>query len=526
MKQDEVDFFHRATVQICGSLNRKVIMSNCMGFLKKYMPVDGISMGVVDLKSSAIHNVGRLFNIKLPSVSKVVSLPKAVAQEFVSRHEQEPFALIVNRPYDHPVGYHMWESGGSPNVSSLVMELSLDKEKIGAIFLYARKFDQYKEAHARLFSLLHDPFAVAMNNVLQHQELQRLQKLLKDDNQYLNRQLHKQVGDEIIGANAGLKEVMGKVRQVAPLSSQVLLLGETGVGKEVIANAIQHLSPRANGPFIKVNCGAIPENLLDSELFGHEKGAFTGAVTRKRGRFERAHKGTIFLDEIGELPPNAQVRLLRVIQNREIDRVGGEEPIPLDIRIIAATHQNLEQMVMEGRFREDLWFRLNVFPILIPPLRQRPSDIPDLVSHFIKAKGREMNSDETLPPTQSVMEYLQKLNWKGNIRELENMVERAMIQNLGAPKNSMLRFDPPASEKKLQGLYSRDAKSSPLFTLDQVMITHIRAVLQHTQGRIQGKAGAAAILDIHPSTLRCRMKKLGIPYGHSAQEHFISLGVE
>jgi transcriptional regulator with GAF, ATPase, and Fis domain len=206
-----------------------------------------------------------------------------------------------------------------------------------------------------------------------------LKERLADDNRYLHTELRRISGDEITGADFGLREVMHRVRHVAPTESPVLLTGETGAGKDVIANAIHLGSPRRDGPFIPVNCGAIPESLIDSELFGHEKGAFTGALAQKRGRFERAHNGTILLDEIGEMPLEAQVRLLRVLQHREIERVGGTSRILVDIRVIAATNQDLYSMVQAGRFREDLYFRLNVFPITVPPLRERAGDIPALV---------------------------------------------------------------------------------------------------------------------------------------------------
>ena len=208
------------------------------------------------------------------------------------------------------------------------------------IDLFAQGFDRYTAEHARQFALLREPFAIAMANALKHQEVVELKERLISDNRYLKSELLSQSGDEVIGADAGLKEVMRQVGRIAHLKNTILLLGETGTGKEVVANAIHRLSPRANEPFIKVNCGAIPEHLIDSELFGHEKGAFTGAVKQKRGRFERANKGTLFLDEIGELPPWAQVRLLRVLQTQEIERVGGSPPIKLDIRVIAATHRD------------------------------------------------------------------------------------------------------------------------------------------------------------------------------------------
>jgi len=285
----------------------------------------------------------------------------------------------------------MLESLGETKDSSiLVMPLVMEDIILGSLVIIAQGNDRYTEEHARLLSLLHEPYCIAMSNTLKHQQVLELKDMLTDDNRYLHRELLRISGDEIIGENFGLKGVMEMVRQVAPLDSPVLLLGETGAGKDVIANAIHYSSPRRDAPFITVNCGAIPETLMDSELFGHEKGAFTGALTQKRGRFERANKGTIFLDEIGELPPQAQIRMLRVLQNKEIERVGGSRPIQVDVRIMAATHRNLEEMIKSGQFREDLWFRINVFPVMIPPLRQRKEDIPALVTHFIERKSKEL----------------------------------------------------------------------------------------------------------------------------------------
>jgi transcriptional regulator with GAF, ATPase, and Fis domain len=310
---------------------------------------------------------------------------------------------------------------------------------------------------------------------------------------------------------------MEMVRHVAPLTSPVLLLGETGTGKEIIASAIHNLSSRRNGPFIKVNCGAIPENLMDSELFGHEKGAFTGAVARKRGRFERAHGGTIFLDELGELAPDAQVRLLRVLQDREFERVGGTEAIRVDLRILAATHRDLESMVAEGRFREDLYFRLKVFPLVLPSLRQRKGDIPALVDHFVRKKVRETGLGRTPTVAPDALGPLMAYDWPGNVRELENTVERALILNRGEP----LRFDPwvpataPPREGKAEPLPNPGAAEK--LALDAVVASHIRSVLHSTHGRVAGRHGAAAVLGLNPSTLRKKMRKLRIPFGRGAR---------
>jgi len=337
--------------------------------------------------------------------------------------------------------------------------------------------------------------------------------LLSGNNRHLNRQPHGHSEEEIVGAEFGLKQVMEMVGQVAPLNSQVLLLGETGVGKEVIANAIHFSSPRAQGPLIKVNCGAIPKNLVDSALFGHEKGAFTGAETLKWGRFERADKGTLFLDEIGELPLEAQVRLLRVLQTKEIERVGGNNPIHLDIRIIAATNRDLEEMVNQGQFREDLWFRLNVFPITIPPLRQRPDDLPALVSHFIRKKAREMKTPYIPEPEPNDIATLKSYGWPGNVRELENLVERAIIEHMTRSPGRPLKL---SSSLLADPAGPGDAQPAPRpdsLALNRVVERHIRHVLELTRGKIQGSDGAAALMEIHPSTLRYKMKKLGIPYG-------------
>jgi transcriptional regulator with GAF, ATPase, and Fis domain len=281
-------------------------------------------------------------------------------------------------------------------------------------------------------------------HALKHQKVSQLQAMLEDDNRFLHDQLREISGSNIIGADFGLREVMEKVRRVAPMDSPVLLLGETGVGKEVIAHAIHAASPRMDGPFIKVNCGAIPEHLIDSELFGHERGAFTGAVAQKRGRFERAHGGTIFLDEIGELPPQAQVRLLHVLQNKLIERVGGTTSLEVDIRVISATHRHLREMVTTGQFREDLWFRLNVFPLQIPPLRERIEDIPALLNYFIEKKKRELKLDISVKLNPGSLENLMAYDWPGNVRELINVVERAMIQH----HNGMVSFEPQSLSKQ------------------------------------------------------------------------------
>jgi len=302
---------------------------------------------------------------------------------------------------------------------------------------------------------------------------------------------------------------MENVRNVAPLSSPVIILGETGVGKEIIAVAIHKASSRRDGPFIKVNCGAIPESLMDSELFGHEKGAFTGAIDQKRGRFERANTGTIFLDEIGELSPEAQVRLLRVLQEKEIERIGGTEPITVDIRVIAATHRDLKKMIREEKFREDLYFRLHVFPVEIPPLRQREGDIPSLVHHFVQKKSRELKLTAIPKLESNAYDQLLAYHWPGNVRELENAVERAIILNREGP----LSFSFLLSQENDENSSKPALKTTESYNLDKVTGDHIQCVLKIANGKVEGPQGAAELLGINPGTLRHRMRKLGISFG-------------
>ena len=336
-------------------------------------------------------------------------------------------------------------------------------------------------------------------------------KLKEDDNRYLHRELHRLTGDVIIGDSFGLKDVMQKAQIASKVDSPVLLLGETGVGKDIIANAIHFSSDRKDGPFIKVNCGAIPETLIDSELFGHEKGAFTGAINQKRGCFERANKGTLFLDEIGELPLEAQVRFLRVLQDKLIERVGGSAAIELDIRIIAATNRDLKEMLSNKEFRKDLWFRLNVFPVHIPPLRERKLDIPALLQFFIEKKSEELKLNmipEVLPgAVESLIDY----DWPGNVRELQNIVERELILNPKGP----LHFN-SIDTRKSDTLVNQSAPEAFVSNkLDDIIAYHIQKVLALTEGKIHGTGGAADLLGVNASTLRNRMNKLGIQYKKS-----------
>ena len=311
---------------------------------------------------------------------------------------------------------------------------------------------------------------------------------------------------QIIGRSSGLKAVMEQVSQVAPLETLVLLVGETGVGKEVVAHAIHRLSPRSEGPLVSLNCGAIPETLLESELFGYEKGAFTGAAGLKRGYFEQADGGTIFLDEISELSLPAQVKLLRLLQAMELQRVGGSRPISVNVRVIAATNRNLAAMVKKEQFRSDLWFRINVFPIHIPPLRERKEDLPAMADYFIRRKSLEMNIPGRFSLGPNTLEQLRNYDWPGNIRELQNVIERALI----VCRKGELTFPDLSPPSARSAEKANDFDNGRFPSMDEMTALHIRRSLIAAKGQVSGPGGAAELLKMNPSTLRARMRKLGI----------------
>jgi transcriptional regulator with GAF, ATPase, and Fis domain len=514
MQLDEKEFFREATLRICGSLDVQTFLSDSFLYLRDYIPADGIILthyradrGEHSALAMASADGSSLLNL-------TIAVPPDIGA-FVVRPDRE--IPVVDRAETHPTA-RPWIAKGllEKDASLLVLRLIVGGDIVGGVIFVAEQSGAFTREHADLVSLLTEPFAIALSNSVRYQELLELKELLAEDNRFLHSELRQIAGDEIIGADFGLRGVMEMVRQVAPLSSPVLLRGETGTGKEVIASAIHNLSMRKDGPFITVNCGAIPENLVDSELFGHEKGAFTGALTRKRGRFERAHGGTIFLDEVGELRPEAQVRLLRVLQEKEIERVGGTEPIKVDIRVIAATHRDLDAMLHKGAFRDDLYFRLNVFPIRIPRLRERRGDIPALVHYFIRKKSAEIGMTVMPALAQGALERLMAYTWPGNVRELENTVERALILSRGEPiAFGDLSAPVRRSSDGEQGVAPQGERED-MPALDEVVSGHIRRVLAMTEGRVGGERGAARVLRINPSTLRKRMRKLGIPFGRKA----------
>jgi transcriptional regulator with GAF, ATPase, and Fis domain len=507
MNIDRMTFFYELTTRLCSSLKIEIALMRCFTYLKAFFPLEDMMLSYYDPNKKVFIDFAKADKLGGKVLNDMVTLPKAV-QELVEREITHTAVKIVNDPGHDPVYKLIAKMRGKLDESVISLPLNMDNTRIGSLILRVSGINQYSNEHASLMSLLHDPFAITMASIKRLEEIRKLRDQVSDDNRFLSKELRHLTGEEIIGGEVGLKHVMDLTRQVAPLENPVLILGETGVGKELIANAIHYSSSRKNRPFIKVNCGAITESLLDSELFGHEKGAFTGATHLKRGRLERADKGTLFLDEIGELPLQAQVKLLRALQHNEIERVGGTETIPIDIRVIAATHRNIEEMISDGGFREDLWYRVSVFPIKVPPLRHRKMDIPALTGHFLKRKCEQLKLHEVPSIEKGAIDALMENDWRGNVRELENVVERALIRHKGG-KISFDSFLTSHPEKTSLSSSPQD----PIVPLDHIIADYIKVVLKKTEGKINGPGGAAELLKIHPSTLRHKMDKLSIKYG-------------
>lgn len=384
----------------------------------------------------------------------------------------------------------------------------------GALVLRALPPAEFTPLHEEFTYALLEPFAVALENDRRIHELAALREAAEADKRSALARLGRtDLKEEVVGADAGLRPVMERAQLVARSDMPVLLLGETGAGKEVVARAIHEASPRGRGPFIRVNCGAIAPELIDSELFGHERGAFTGATATRRGWFERADEGTLLLDEVGELPMPAQVRLLRVLQEGSFERVGGEQLVRVDVRIIAATHRDLPAMVQNGQFREDLWYRIAGFPIVLPPLRERRADIPALAHHFAARAARRFGL-RNVPLDDASLELLLAYDWPGNVRELASVMDRAAILGDGERLEvaTALGTAPPRPVAAPANRQPDTGARATLATLDAAMAAHIEAALAACQGRIEGARGAASLLAINPHTLRARMRKLGVQW--------------
>jgi formate hydrogenlyase transcriptional activator len=484
---------------IVTKLTRDDLFAAISEALGRVIPFDRLALSLYDSVSASLRIVtyeGPYRRDDYTPIGRVLDLKDSPAGlAFVS---QKPFLSLDLETARQTTSEQRAYGHGFRSLCAL--PLVVRSRGIGAITVGSLTRNRYSAQDARFLVDVANQIAIAIDNMQSHEEMAALKARFQAEAVYLQEEIKTEHNfEEIIGQSAPLRQLLRKVEQVAPAESTVLIHGETGTGKELLARAVHDRSRRKDRPLVKVNCGSIPAGLVESELFGHEKGAFTGATQRRVGRFELANGGTIFLDEVTELPLDTQVKLLRVLQEGEFERVGSSHTIKVDVRVIAATNRDLDAIVKNGAFRSDLYFRLNVFPLQVPPLRDRKDDIPLLVSFFLSKFGKKLGK-ELRGVGQKSMDALVAYGWPGNIRELHNVIERAVVLANGPivqVDESMVRTDSAAQESDLE-------------TLEDVERKHIIRALTETQWVIHGKKGAAEILGINPSTLRSRMEKLGI----------------
>lgn len=495
--------------------------------LRRVVPFDRIAIFLHDPEKDVL----RLFVLEssLPSTYFTVNLEMLPGESHVGWVFQNQRPLL-RRDLEREREYAMEDQAFADGVLSYVIVPLVARGKaVGVLAVASTTTNQYSQEDAEFLQEAANQIALAIENMKAYEEIAALKARLERENVYLQEEIRQQHNfEEMVGRSPALLEMLRQVEMAAPTDATVLIYGETGTGKELIARALHNRSARKERPLVKVNCGAISTGLVESELFGHVKGAFTGALERRIGRFELANGGTIFLDEVGELPLDTQVKLLRVLQEQEFEPVGSSRTVRVDVRIIAATNRDLEEAVRSGRFRVDLFYRLHVLPIRVPPLRERRTDIPLLVMFFLSRFAKKLGKKIEAVP-QGIMDLLSAYAWPGNIRELQNLVERAVILSQGP----VLRLDrtllpavrlddgdtvpagTTADSLTTGGDSARRRLAIPpvpgeTLSLEMVEKRHIQAVLQQTRGVIEGPHGAAKLLNLHPNTLRSRMKKLGI----------------
>jgi formate hydrogenlyase transcriptional activator len=484
---------------IVSKLNREELFSAIAEALARIVAFDRLTLSLYDPQLNSLRIVtyaGSYRRADYTPVGRILDLrdsPAGLAfldQKPVLRSDLESQRLTSSeeRAYGH--GFR----------SICALPLVVRGKSIGTVTVGSLTTFQYSSTDAEFLMEVASQIAIAIDNMRAYEEIADLKARLQAENIYLQEEIKTEHNfEEIIGQSQPVQRLLRELEQVAPTEATVLIQGETGTGKELLARAIHDRSRRKDRPLVKVNCGSIPAGLVESELFGHEKGAFTGAIQRRIGRFELAHGGTIFLDEVTELPLDTQVKLLRVLQEGEFERIGSNQTIKVDVRVIAATNRDVKEIVRQGMFRSDLFYRLNVFPLVVPPLRERKADIHLLVNFFLSRFGKKLGK-EVRGISQKSMECLAGYSWPGNIRELQNVVERAVVLAGGPIVNvdeSMVRSDGPASDPTVD-------------TLENVERNHILRALNETDWVVHGRKGAAEILGINPSTLRSRMEKLGI----------------
>jgi transcriptional regulator with GAF, ATPase, and Fis domain len=508
--------------EVCRHIEIGEAAENIAALLVRHMPLELVLVRRLDRQRQCLETVAVGSGTIQRMVAPAAPLPEAKSE--CSEDQTKPLLAWCRQG---TVFCGRRSDAGEPLLATIVPQgveeevlagpLGSPDNPAGVLILAAAPGQHFVPEHRQTLQLLLEPLSVALENDHRLREMAALREAAEAEKQSLLTRLgRKALADTVVGEDSGLHAVMDRVELVARSDVPVLIVGETGTGKELVTRLIHNRSKRQAGPFIRVNCGAIPPELIDSQLFGHERGAFTGAVETRPGWFERADGGTLLLDELGELPLAAQVRLLRILQDGWLERVGGHKPINVDVRIVAATHRDLAAMVTEGQFREDLWYRIAVFPIILPPLRERREDIPALASHFAGRAATRFGLPVVMPTAEDIA-MLSGYPWPGNIRELATVIDRAAIigngrrlevaKALGVDTSVPARPDPvdkPAT--------APPASPAEILPLDAAMAQHIESVLRLTQGRIEGPYGAARLLKINPHTLRARMRKLAIPW--------------
>jgi formate hydrogenlyase transcriptional activator len=511
-KNDRLQLLLDITNQVVSNLELRDVLRSISHDLRRAMQCDFASLSLPDAENKNL----RLWAVDFPEskgfLQEEVVYPIDGAPSGTAFRTMKPVTL--RSPFDAWLNYPIVQRAVREGVNSVCcLPLISRNRAIGTLNLGRLRDDAFSQADVEFLGQVANQIALAVENALAYHEIRKLKEQVSKEKLYLEDEIRAGINyAHIIGNSAPLRRVLKQAETVASTDSTVLICGETGTGKELVARAIHDLSPRRTKAFVKLNCAAIPTGLLESELFGHEKGAFTGAIAQRIGRFEVADGGTIFLDEIGEIPLELQTKLLRVLQDREFERLGSSHTIHTDARLIAATNRDLEAMVGEQKFRSDLFFRLNVFPIQVPPLREREGDIPLLVRQFAQQFSRRMNKAIESIPSET-MDALCRYHWPGNIRELQNMIERAVIISTGPvlnldvadlrfPKSSPPEEKAPAPSSKTEGAL-RDV-------LEETERQQIFKALSQTNWVVAGPNGAAVRLGMKQSTLRLRMQKLGI----------------
>ena len=500
---------------IINNLTQEALFTSAYEAIRTVVPFDRAAFLLYqpETRTLKLHSMDSDTDSEFFRLGKEYDLKETRISAWVLDHQRPVMRGDLEKEQQSPGDRRLLDEGIH---SYCVVPLVARGNSIGTFTVWSEAKNRYSEADAELLQEVANQVALAIANMKSYEEIAALKARLEKENVYLQEEIRTEHNfEEIVGNSAPLLELLRRVDQVAPTDSTVLIHGETGTGKELIARAIHNRSARKNRPLVKVNCSAISAGLVESELFGHVKGAFTGAFERRIGRFELADGGTLFLDEVGELPLETQVKLLRVLQEREFEPVGSNRSVRVDVRIIAATNRNLEESISSGKFRSDLYYRLNVIPLAVPPLRERRSDIPQLAMFFLSRCARNLGKPMegiSAAATESLVHY----SWPGNVRELQNVIERALILSQGLildlEKDLLTVSAAGAARDKAHEEETTQPTATPssFKTLEDVERAHICAVLQQTRGVIEGANGAAKTLGMHPNTLRHRMDKLGI----------------